>query len=312
MAEDVGTPEAAPPSPTCVRSIVEAFLRACESAGKKPATIKQYSTQLKPLVAKYELREFSTLSALEIDAWLEGQGKFPNGKLKAPDTRRITIITVQQLHQYALDKLVIEKPILGRIKKPAGKKRKRRPTDAEMELLLKHSSKPFALIVRAFLQSGARPNEFATAEIHHWDKVRRMLVLTVHKTDRTGDDRLIPVGPKLLPIFLEATAGRDSGPIFLSPRGKAWTSAGLTQSFTRARKKAGLDAGIILYGTRHKFASELCKKKGIKAVQDTLGHKSIVTSQQYVHSEDDDLLEYQDAVGKPATISQEIPPPPVA
>lgn len=301
MAAEPTHPETPPEpqrSPTCVWSIVESFIRWCESDGKKPNTIKQYRTRLNPFKAHFGPREFSTLTAIEIDDWLAADGKFADGRPKAPDTRRITIISIGQLFQYAVDKCVIEKKPFARLKKPGGRRRKRAITDAEIAAIVKHSSPEFSRIFRAFLQTGARPNELASAKFEHWHKARGLIILQEHKTDHTGKDRKIPVGKKWLPILLEATGDRTEGHLFLSPRGKPWTSAALTQTFSRARKRAGLPDDLVLYLTRHKFGTELCRKKGLVSAKDAMGHGSIKTTEGYIHMDTDaDLLSAQEAIG---------------
>lgn len=298
----------APRSAKCVSAIVEAFLRWCK-ATKKLNTFKQYRSRLTPFVTKFAQRDFASLEPIEIDDWLLEVNHFPDGRAKAPDTRRITAIALMLLQQYAIDKRVIEKKIIDKLEKPAGRKRKRLPQASEIAALEKHSSTEFARILRAFCQSGARPNELARATFENWDRQRSMIVLKEHKTDATGEARLIAVGKKLLPILEEATAGRDSGPLFLTPRGRAWTSATLSQTFARSRQKAGLPDDLILYGMRHKYATELCRKKGIHAAKSSLGHRSIKTTEGYVHDDDNDLLAAQDAVGDELPVSKPSPDP---
>lgn len=302
MATEEPQPETTdqPRSPTCVWSVVESFLKWCGQTGKKANSLKQYRTRLQPLKEKFDRREFSTLTAIEIDDWLAEQSTFDDGRPKSPDTIRITVISVNLLHQYALNKKAIKERIFEKLHKPTGRKRKRLPKPNEIELIVKHSSPEFARIVRAFQNTGARPMELAGAKFEHWNRERKLIILKEHKTDKTGEDRIIPVGKKVLPILLEATAGRDSGHLFLTPRGVPWSSATLTQTFTRARIKAGLAPGLILYLIRHKVATEVCKKRGIHAAKSLLGHKSIKTTEGYVHDEDADLLANQDAIGDDA------------
>lgn len=295
-----------------VQEVVEVFLDWIRD-NKAANTAKQYSTRLRPFAAAFPGREFASLEPLEIDRFLTAAGKFPDGRLKAPDTRRINVIAIQQIQRFALEKRVINAAIVGKLPKPAGRKRERLPTDDEIKIILQHSSPEFARIYRAYLTTAARPYELAAATFEHWHRDRKMIVLPHSKTsEKTGRDCKIPVGDVMAGLLLEATAGRTSGALFLSPRGQPWTSAGLTQTFTRIRNKAGLSRELVLYLARHKAASVMCKAKGIHATKEALNHASIVTTQRYVHTEDSELINNQDAVGNwipsAATVAP-VPPP---
>lgn len=296
------------PGMATVGEVVDIYLRWVAD-NKAANTSKQYSTRLKPFRERFAAREFSTLSPLEIDDYLLAQSKFADGRQKAPDTRRINVISLQQLQAFAIDKKVIEAPIFGKLKKPAGKKRERLPTDDEIATILKHSSPEFALLFRAHLATAARPNELANATFADWNKARGLIVLPKSKTsEKTGKLCKIGVSKALLEILAESTAGRETGHLFLSPRGKPWTSAGITQTFTRIRTRANLPRDLVNYLARHKAASTICKKLGIHAAKDACNHENIATTQRYIHTEDADLVKNLDAIAD--TVPSAPKPPP--
>lgn len=277
-----------------VQNVVDVFLAWC-AQHRSANTHKQYSARLRPFATAFPDREFSTLTPLEIDQFLIDAGKFPDGTLKAPDTRRITAIALEQLQRFAREKKVIQEKIFDRLEKPVGRKRDRLPNEAETAKILATASPAFKLIYQALRQSGARPNELARATFEHWDQSAGVIVLDQHKTaEKTGQARRIAVGEALGKILVVATSGRTSGTLFVSPRGKPWTSAALTQTFTRLRTKAGLPSDLILYLARHEHATAICKAKGIHAAQKSLGHANIATTQRYLHTDDAELKANQD------------------
>lgn len=295
-----------------VKDLVNAFMRWKGGENKKPNSLRQYSTRLKPLVAKFGSREFDSLTPLEIAEHVATQSRFTTGKkagqVKAPDTRRQDAIALNMLQEFALKMKVVKEPIFDKLKKPKGRKRKRIPTDAEIEQITKHSSPEFGRIYRGLLGCGARPHELAQAEMKHWDKTRGrsgggMIVFQEEfKTEEAAEERRIAVGRKLLPLFLEAAGDRSEGPIFLTPQGKTWTSKTLTQTFSRARTRAGLPKDLLLYLVRHRHITLVVKAKGIYAGKDAGGHKSIMTTQGYVHTEDEDLQAVQDSINEAGAV----------
>lgn len=279
---------------TTVSQLVDAFLTACKEH-RAANTHKQYSVRLRPFAAAFPDREFASLEPLEIDAYLSAAGKFADGTLKAPDTRRITAIALMQLQKFAQQKRVIKEPLFDRLEKPTGRKRERLPTAEETAQILQHASPAFRQIYQALRQSGARPSELAAATVADWDRTAGVIELEKHKTaGKTGKKRRIGVGEQLQRMLLVAIGDRTSGPIFRSPRNQPWTSAGLTQTFSRLRTRAGLPGDLVLYLARHEHATALCKAKDISAAQHALGHANIATTQRYVHPDDAALKANQD------------------
>jgi len=76
--------------------------------------------------------------------------------------------------------------------------------------------------------------------------------------------------------------------VFPSKRSKTKTGhithTGIEKPFRQARKAAKLPKELVLYSTRHSFATDLLDKTGnLKLVQDVLGHESVTTTQKYLH-----------------------------
>lgn len=264
---------------------------------RKPATVRQYRTRLKSFADKFGSRDFSSIDSLEIEAWLGEAGKFPDGRLKSPDTRRANAIAFEQLQAFAVDHHALAEKLLEKIRKPTGRLRERIPTDSETQAILDAASPQFRLIYQALRQTGARPNELAGAQFADIDRQAGMLVIRHHKTEeKTGRPRKIAIGKKFAELIAQARGGRTEGPIFLSPRLKPWTTGTLSATFRRLRDRLRLPKDLCLYLTRHEHASRLCRQRGIQAAAEALGHKSIVTTKRYVKTDDKELQENQDLV----------------
>jgi integrase len=258
-----------------------------------------FRSRLRSLANDPELgpRPLSSLTLADVEAWLARAGRWPDGRLKAPDTRRANAIAFLRLQAWAVEHGHLTVGIVPRLEKPAGRERERIPTAAETERLLAAAPPAFALIYRALRQCGARPNELCRATIADWQRDQRAIVLEDHKTaEKTGRPRRIAVGRRLEAILLEAIGERREGPIFLSPAGRAWRPQRLSTLYRQLRDRAGLPKDLCLYLARHEHGTKVCRKLGIKAAADALGHTSIKTTQRYAHSTDDERAENQDAV----------------
>ena len=123
------------------------------------------------------------------------------------------------------------------------------------------------------------------------------IVLREHKTARkTGKPRRIPIGRKLGELLAQAIGERQSGPIFLSPAGKAWTVPNLSRTYSRLRDLAGLPRDLVLYLARHECGTKICREKGIEYARRLLGNANISTTQRYMHLDDHELADAQDLV----------------
>jgi integrase/recombinase XerD len=106
-------------------------------------------------------------------------------------------------------------------------------------------------------------------------------------------ERMVPVGEEALawirrylsearPRLLRSR--RDSGRLFLSPRGGSLTRQALWQIVRRAARAAGIRARVSPHTLRHCFASHLLEEGAdLRAVQTMLGHADIGTTQIYTH-----------------------------
>lgn len=279
-----------------VRKLVRRFLAHTEEH-RKPATLRHYAGRLKAFVARLGDRKLKTLKLEEIEEYLHEAGRFPDGRLKAQDTRRANVTVLQQLFRFAQRRDLVDLPKCDALERPPSRRRDRIPTDDENAAVEAIAKPEFVLIFRALRQSGARPGELARACIADYDEAARLIVLADHKTaTKVGRPRKIGVGDKLQLLIREAIGERTDGPIFLDGKGEAWTSEKLSRAYLYWRKKAGLPDGLCLYLQRHQHATELCEKAGIFVAAQSLGHASTKTTERYLHPDDSALSKNQDLV----------------
>lgn len=296
---------------------------------RSPNTLRFYTARLSAFRAALGSRPWQELTPLEIDDVLLNMNQG-----RAPDTVRGNVIALEQLQKFARTKLGFSQAVITDLDKPLGRERDRLPTPAEVEAIKAHSSPQFALIYQALRQSGARPNELARATVADWQVDQAVIVLTQHKTaKKTGRVRRIAVGAAMKAIIEQslhtqadaqrppALAKGEPGeiklqpetPLFTTPRGHAWTSASLSQTFARARKLAGItDKTLVLYSARHEHATILCETLDLQAAADALDHKNLNTTRRYAKTKNSKLKSNQESVQFPDPPSATPPgsPPP--
>lgn len=286
--------------------LIDAFLAWCVQH-RAPATVKHYRGRLALLRAKYPDREASEIRPLEIEAWLDEAGKWPDGREKAPDTRRANAVTFERFQTWAIERRELPAKILDKIERPRGRLRERIPTEGEIKALLAAGSPAFRKIFQALRLCGARPNELTRATIADWKREQGVIELREHKTaNKTGKPRRIAIGGKLAKLLEESIGDRTEGPLFLTERGKPWSPGTLSRIFRGLRDRLKLPRDLVLYLARHEHASKICDRFGIQAAAEALGHSNLATTRRYVKTSVESLRAHQDAIDLPG---QAEPPP---
>lgn len=107
-----------------------------------------------------------------------------------------------------------------------------------------------------------------------------------------GKQRLVPVNDRVIrqiAIYLTQRGkmninSKYSDFLFLSSRGTALTRVMIFLIIKDLTKKSGIDKNVSPHTFRHTFATHLLKGGAdIRAVQDMLGHESILTTEIYTH-----------------------------
>ena len=153
-------------------------------------------------------------------------------------------------------------------------KQRRRPhfTREEVELLISHCSPALADAVTVAAYTGLRQDELLSLTA---DDIQDN---GIHVTDSKGDDRFVPMHDRVAPIINRRLTNNL---LF----GDDWLNKDqLYGAFKKARAAAGLSDKKVWHSLRHSFGSWLADKATAQQIKDLMGHKSILTSQIYIHS----------------------------
>lgn len=292
-----------------VRDSIAAFLLA-RGASRKASTVAHYRGRLADFGRRCGDRETATLAELEIRQQLDQASRFPDGRPKAPDTIRANMIAFDQWQKWAVKAGHLPAALITEFEKPGSRERERIPTTAEVETVLRLATPAFAQIYRALRLCGARPGELCRATIADLDWTERVILLADHKTvAKTKRPRRIAIGDDFGQLIRTAIGDRTAGPIFLSGINKAWTVPALGQAFRRIRAQGNLAKDLVLYLSRHEFASRLVDADvDINAVATSLGHSGLQTVKRYVKVKNAKLVEWQNKVGEDHPPKAQIPP----
>ncbi|NRB64563.1 MAG: site-specific tyrosine recombinase XerD [Saprospiraceae bacterium] len=115
-------------------------------------------------------------------------------------------------------------------------------------------------------------------------------------------ERIVPIGPEALKhvhLYIEGVRrgmlnihADYENIVFLNRRGKALSRVSVFTAVKKAAARAGISKKVSPHTFRHSFATHLVEGGAdLKAVQDMLGHESIITTEIYTHLDTDYLRE---------------------
>ena len=153
-------------------------------------------------------------------------------------------------------------------------------------------------ILETLYASGLRVSELCTLRIsNYFPKEGFIRVL-----GKGSKERIVPIGDDAISYIedylstwrrhLPNISKQDTDILFLNRRGKRLSRIFIYQVVKTLAEKAGLSPLISPHTFRHSFATHLLEGGAdLKAVQDMLGHESILTTEIYTHLDNDYLRE---------------------
>ncbi|MFA8434595.1 MAG: site-specific tyrosine recombinase XerD [Marinifilaceae bacterium] len=230
-------------------------------------------------------------------AWINDAGT-------SPRTQARVISGIKAFFKYLLLEEIIEKNPTALLEAPKiGRKLPDTLTVEEIDILVKavDMNKAEGQRNRAILETlyscGLRVSELIDLRVSNLHF--RMGFIKIH--GKGNKERLIPIGKrakKEIKLYLKNYRGKlnidkDSEDIlFLNRRGRKLSRVMIFTIIKNLSKKVGLKKNISPHTFRHSFASHLVEGGAdLRAVQEMLGHESILTTEIYTHLDREYLKE---------------------
>ncbi len=241
---------------------------------KKTADQDEYNWRLHihPLFAKTKM---SDLSYSDVADMMDGMKATPYAANRA-------LALLSTMLNFAVEPLEwIERNPARRVKRFKEEKRKRYMAGEEAariaEILHNEAQNNPASVAFLYLLilTGARSGEIAKAT---WNNIQgNKIILGDHKTDRTGDDRVIHLPQAAMDVIDRLPKASDTIVGIQSPK-KFWR---------RVRVEAGCP-DLRIHDLRHSFASAaLSAGMSLAQIGELLGHRSAQTTHRYAHLVDE-------------------------
>lgn len=224
--------------------------------------------------------------------WLDRAATWRKSLRVAPSSQALYISAVRGFLAACLDDGLIEKNPLGRVKIRIGETSSRRALSVkEVHKLLRSASPRDHAMLSVMLYTGMRVSGVAGLDIGDFKaNPDGTMVATYKAKGHRGKDSQVGVhsdAMKSLKKYLKTTdrSLSSTGPVFLSKHKRRLAPASLRKIVSGLLEDAGISGGgVCVHSLRHTAATQAIEAGAdLKSVQEMLGHKSIQTTEKYVH-----------------------------
>jgi integrase len=200
-------------------------------------------------------------------------------------TRKRLRATIYRPFNAAADAGLIERNPFRGVKFPDGPEG-RDWTDEEYKAVLRCSAPYFRRLVVFVRFCGARPGEGRTLK---WPEVCEDVDAIVQRHHKTvhlvREARRIHFNHVLLKLLIWLRRHKTHSTfVFTNAKGRPWTIRALANHLALVRERAGLPKDVKMHGGRHTFATQaIMNGVDIATLSKLLGHKSVRTTERYLH-----------------------------
>lgn len=267
-----------------VKQIYDLWLPTHKAREKSKSTIGCYTAAFKHFAEVWDV----PFAVMSVDDWQDciddcGRGRRTKENMKA---------LVSLLYKYAIPRNGTATGLnLSEYLFVAGEKGRRHPfKEDELKIIEKHiGTVDYADYIYCNCYLGYRPTEFITRTINeHYNSAEQCIYGGI-KT-KAGQERVVTISPKILPIVKRIIGDRTEGEIFCRYDGQPFTAEKYREVFAEALIKMGIESTderkLTPYSCRHTFASLADKITGSdNAKLELMGHTEVEMLRHYQHAD---------------------------
>lgn len=233
-----------------VCGILNKYLNFAE-ANRSKRTFEVAEFHLKRFIQHVGRLKLARLRPYHVQQWLDAVYK------TSDSYRSLAARTVKKALNWAYEMGVIDANPIARFKCPSeGMREFFLEPQLWPKFMAEVKSKHFADYVMVMLDSGLRPQEMHTAQIHHFDPKFGTLVFERVNSKGKKRRRVIPLNPISLEIvkrLVAERAGQEEKHLFLNRKGRPWNKGSVNCQMRRLKKKLKLPK-LCATALRHSFA----------------------------------------------------------
>lgn len=245
---------------------------------------------------EHGLKKAREVKGFHLEAWVRSH---PNWK--SAETRADAIKQVKAAFNWSAKMGLIDRSPFAAVAAGGGRVRRRPATNQEVRDLIialaprialpesaRKSRRRLREIVVFCLLTGARPCEVRSllwSNVSLEDSIVRMSEHKTSRTQRIPRPREIVLVPQVVRMLNKIKLRGDNDCfVFVSTKGHPWHRNSLSQALKRIRKIAGLKSDLVLYGLRHRFATQACLNDvSLPILAQMMGHTTTRMTERYIN-----------------------------
>jgi integrase/recombinase XerD len=138
------------------------------------------------------------------------------------------------------------------------------------------------LMLRTLLETMLRVSEFVSLQVEDVSIEENLIIV---RDGKGGKRREVPMTESLSRELNLHVGGRNTGPLFQSPRGGTYSARRIQQIVKETAEEAGIQKRVYPHLLRHTMATRLVNSgMPIEHVRKVLGHESIDTTRVYAET----------------------------
>jgi len=265
-----------------MREYISQFVRYLEERNLSPNTIKVYNDNLTEFWKFIGKRSsIRSIKREEIKTFLF----LLSEKKNQPITRRAKLTTIRSFFRYLEDEDVIKKNPTNNLPLPKVVINEPVfPSEMEIKRLLKvvRNDNRAEVAIRILVETGIRLSELTSLSVGDIDTEGK----TIRVRRKGNREQILPINSGLNKLLKSFVKNKNADmPIIANRRGARMTQRRVAIMIQDYLKIAKIDrAGLSVHSFRHHFCVHLLQKNvNLKTIQVLCGHRSISTTERYLH-----------------------------
>jgi integrase/recombinase XerD len=145
------------------------------------------------------------------------------------------------------------------------------------------------LMLRTLLETMLRVSELVALQVEDISLTERILTV---RDGKAGKRREVPLSRSLARELRLHVGGRNTGPLFQSPRGGSYSVRRIQQIVKETAEDAGITKPVLSHLLRHAMATRLVHRgMPLDHIRKVLGQESIDTTRMYAETETESVKE---------------------
>ena len=269
-----------------------------------PHTLKNYSRDLKSLIAYCEQQEISQWADIEDQHIRSLISQRHRQGLGGASLQRM-LSTFRSFFKYLLIENKIKNNPAANVQAP--KTGRKLPSTLDVDSVIRLieikgdevETVRDRAILELFYSSGLRLSELSSLNVESGKEIKSGFLRV---TGKGSKERELPVGSKAIIALNDwltrrvELANEHESALFVGKQGKRMHNSVIQKRLKYWAQKQGIDMNVFPHMLRHSFASHMLESSGdLRAVQELLGHADISTTQIYTHLDFQHLAKVYDA-----------------